>query len=50
MHTARVLLAHEELQTRSSTIEDIKAQKNWLERFVFAIEWSLETFSLFEFQ
>src|SRR5258708_5988509 len=37
MHTAHVLSAHEALQVKSSTIEDIKAQKNWLERFVFTV-------------
>ncbi|KAF8316916.1 uncharacterized protein EI90DRAFT_2944073, partial [Cantharellus anzutake] len=31
MHTAHVLSAHEALQVRNATIEDIKAQKNWLE-------------------
>jgi len=31
MHTAHVLSAHEALHVRNSTIEDIKAQKNWLE-------------------
>ncbi|KAF9506827.1 hypothetical protein BS47DRAFT_1399178 [Hydnum rufescens UP504] len=47
--TAHVLAAHQSLQEKSSTIEDIKAQKNWLERYVNMAttfhQFSYETFS-----
>jgi hypothetical protein len=43
------LAAHQSLQEKSSTIEDIKAQKNWLERYVTMAtifhQFSYQTFS-----
>lgn len=34
LSTAQLLAAYEELEQRNTTLEDIKAQKNWLERCV----------------